>query len=86
MRKIPVTDSERKLGSIVGICRESLGISQTRFALDLQIGRERLAKYENGAVPMPTRFLPAIRSVLEKKQAIIRDTLALLNLQKGGAS
>ena len=48
-----VPASEIEIGRRLRDARQTLLISQTTFALKLGIGRERLASYESGRVPLP---------------------------------
>lgn len=48
-----IPDSERQIGVRLRQAREGALASQTSFALKAGIGRERLASYENGYVPLP---------------------------------
>jgi hypothetical protein len=52
-RKNPVAETERKVGLRLLAVRRRTGLPQTRFAMALSIGRERLVSYETGRVPLP---------------------------------
>lgn len=55
-RKNPVTRTELEVGRRLRMIRERTHLAQTQFALILEIGRERLASYEAGRVPLPFRI------------------------------
>jgi len=55
-RKNPVPRTEAEVGRRLRVVRERYHLAQTQFALLLEIGRERLASYEAGRVPLPFRI------------------------------
>lgn len=55
-RKNPVAEAEVEVGRRLRSFRERSHLMQTQFALLLGIGRERLASYEAGRVPLPFRI------------------------------
>ena len=55
-RKNPVSVTEVGVGTRLRSVRERSHIPQTQFALLREIGRERLASYEAGRVPLPFRI------------------------------
>jgi hypothetical protein len=52
-RKTPIPRQEIEIGRRITSAREWRLISQTALAVSIDIGRERLAKYESGLVPLP---------------------------------
>src|SRR5664280_1887587 len=52
-RTTEVPERERLIGERLRRAREKLIVSQTGFAIAAGIGRERLASYEYGIVPLP---------------------------------
>lgn len=55
-RKNPVAGAEVEVGRRLRLVRERSHLLQTQLALILGIGRERLASYEAGRVPLPFRI------------------------------